>query len=74
MLRIEDATNATDEAVYRQLLLQQEKDFGRLCEEIKTYAKTARDGTEAARSLDKFRQCHVAYDIRDCALEAYEQE
>ena len=74
VLRIEDATNATDEAVYRQLLLQQEKDFGRLCEEIKTYAKTARDGTEAARNLDKFRQCHVAYDIRDCTLEAYEQE
>ena len=74
-LRIEDATSATDEAVYRQLLLQQEmKDFGRLCEEIETYAKIARDGTEAARNLDKFHQSHIAYDIRDCALGAYKQE
>jgi len=71
VLRIEDATSATGEAVYRQLLLQQEK---KDCGEIETYAKTAWDGTEAARNLDKFRQCHVAYDIRDCALEAYEQE
>ena len=50
VLRIEDTTNATDKAVYRQLLLQQEnKDFGRQCEEIETYARTARGGTEAAR-------------------------
>ena len=75
VLRFEDATNATDEAVYRQLLLRQEKkDLGRVCEEIEIYANTARDGTEAARNLDKFRQSHVAYDIRDCTLEAYDQE
>ena len=75
VLRIEDATNATDEAVYRQLLLRQEKkDLGRVCEEIETHVKTARDGTAAARNLEKFRQCHVAYDIRDCTLVAYEQE